>query len=62
MLDKRLIGPAPRGGEFGVKGAAMKIEDQIRRGIRQKGFSRKTEESYVDWYKKFVPVIASGAH
>ena len=33
---------------------AMKIEAQLRRVIRLKHYSRRTEESYVQWYLRYV--------
>lgn len=30
------------------------LERKIRETIRQKGYSYKTEETYVHWYKRFV--------
>lgn len=32
----------------------MKLEEQIRRTIRQRNYSRRTERSYIGWYKRFV--------
>ena len=32
----------------------MKLEDQLRGAIRLKQYSRRTEESYVAWYRRFV--------
>lgn len=32
----------------------MKLEDELRRAIRAKQYSRKTEESYVGWYRRYV--------
>ena len=36
------------------KNINMKLEDQLRGAIRLKHFSRRTEESYVGWYRSFV--------
>jgi site-specific recombinase XerD len=32
----------------------MKLEDQLRAAIRLKHYARRTEESYVGWYKRYV--------
>lgn len=32
----------------------MKLEEQLRRAIRVKHYSMKTEESYVGWYRRYV--------
>lgn len=32
----------------------MKLEEQIRRAIRTKHYSLKTEDAYVSWFKRFV--------
>ena len=32
----------------------MKLEEQLRRAIRVKHYSLKTEETYVGWYRQYV--------
>ena len=32
----------------------LKLEDQLREVLRRKQYSRKTEENYVGWYRRFV--------
>lgn len=32
----------------------LKLEDQIRIGIRRQGLAYRTEECYVGWYKRYV--------
>lgn len=32
----------------------MKLEDQLREVLRRKHYSRRTEENYVGWYRRFV--------
>ncbi len=32
----------------------MKLEDQIRQTIRRLNYSRRTEEAYIGWYKRYV--------
>lgn len=34
--------------------ARMKLEEQLRRAIRVKHYSRRTEETYVGWYRRYV--------
>ncbi|MBC8064114.1 MAG: phage integrase N-terminal SAM-like domain-containing protein [Chlorobia bacterium] len=31
-----------------------KIESRLRTAVRRKGYSYRTEESYVGWYRRFV--------
>ena len=32
----------------------MKLEDRLRGAIRLKHYSRRTEEAYVGWYRRYV--------
>jgi len=44
----------PSGPQTAIPTSKLKLLDQVRREIRLRHYSLRTEEAYVDWIKRFI--------
>src|SRR5512140_2527381 len=47
-------GPAPQADNLASAGARPRLLEQVRLAVRVRHYSRRTEEAYVTWIKRFV--------